>query len=342
MNRSAARLVSRALGVEISTALLSALLLIASVYTASACVGDCDGSGDVAVNEIIVLVNMDLGSQTQLSTCPHGIPPSITDASQVDVTVIIQAVNNDLNGCPELSGTITYSGTRVVVSDSQPLIIFLAAADPNVDVVDIAEVPLSGGAFVLHAPAPGDYYLLYSVDVHDYGDALSVGAPFEVYNNRFAFSYPAPFPADPVSVPQAGLNLEFGDTALISGIAGTTTYTGQFPQGDIPPCICVQAFTDPLHTQADADYWCCGNQTRGTDGRTGRYELNHLQNPGTPYYLRVFVDLNDNRQLDPGELVGTCSNAVLAGPDQTDVSITFGDAGAATCIVPAAPRSISP
>jgi len=63
------------------------------------CVGDCDGRDGVTVNEIIILVNMALGSQTQLSACPLGLPADIMDASQVDVSLIIQAVNNALNGC---------------------------------------------------------------------------------------------------------------------------------------------------------------------------------------------------------------------------------------------------
>jgi predicted outer membrane repeat protein len=67
--------------------------------SASTCVGDCDGSGDVTVNEIITLVTMALGSQTQLSACPHGIPADITDVAQIDVTLIIQAVTNALTGC---------------------------------------------------------------------------------------------------------------------------------------------------------------------------------------------------------------------------------------------------
>jgi hypothetical protein len=79
------------------------------------CIGDCDGSGAVTVNEIITLVNMALGSQTQLSACPHGLPASITAASQVDVTVIIQAVNYALNGCP----APPTSPTPIVTPNSQ-------------------------------------------------------------------------------------------------------------------------------------------------------------------------------------------------------------------------------
>jgi hypothetical protein len=103
---SAARLGNRALGVGISTTFLSALLVVASAHTvraagvvgtgtAGSCVGDCDSSGEVTVNELIILVNIALGSADN-SACPHGIPAAAT----VDISLIIQAVNNALNGCP--------------------------------------------------------------------------------------------------------------------------------------------------------------------------------------------------------------------------------------------------
>ena len=65
-----------------------------------ACVGDCDGMGSVTVDEILTLINMALGTETQLSACPHGFSPDITDISQVNVAVILVAVNNALDGCP--------------------------------------------------------------------------------------------------------------------------------------------------------------------------------------------------------------------------------------------------
>jgi len=64
------------------------------VIGAGSCVGDCDGSGAVTVNELITLVNIDLGT-AQSSTCSHGIP----SGGSVDITLIIQAVDNALNGC---------------------------------------------------------------------------------------------------------------------------------------------------------------------------------------------------------------------------------------------------
>jgi hypothetical protein len=229
----------------------------------------------------------------------------------------------------ELSGTIMYSGTRAQVSVSQPIQIFLFALTPNMEQVDFAYVSVNGGSFVLHAPAAGQYGLFYSVDTHDYRDETgSVGAPFEIYNNCYQFKYPAPPPcADLISPPQAVLSLIFDDTAVLSGIAGTVTYTGI--QHDPRRGPFVQAYSNSAFSgEPEFEY--------GPAQTNGRYELITLD-PGTSHYLRAFVDLNRNDRLDPGEPVGTCSDAVVAGPDQTDVTITFGDAGAATCIVPASP-----
>jgi len=63
--------------------------------TLLACAGDCDGMGSVTVNEIITLVNITLGDK-QPSACPHGIPTG----AEVDITLIIQAVNWALGSCP--------------------------------------------------------------------------------------------------------------------------------------------------------------------------------------------------------------------------------------------------
>jgi hypothetical protein len=61
----------------------------------SACVGDCDGSGAVTVDEIINLVNIALGN-AEPSACPNGGSPL---GGEVHVAVIIRAVNSALNGC---------------------------------------------------------------------------------------------------------------------------------------------------------------------------------------------------------------------------------------------------
>ncbi len=65
-----------------------------STPTPVPCVGDCAGAGTVAVNDIISLVNIALGN-AQVSACAHGVP----SGAEVDIALIIQAVNNALNGC---------------------------------------------------------------------------------------------------------------------------------------------------------------------------------------------------------------------------------------------------
>jgi hypothetical protein len=65
------------------------------VVAGAVCAGDCNGDGAVTVNEIIVLVNITLGS-ADASSCPSGIP----SGRDVNITLIIQAVGYALNACP--------------------------------------------------------------------------------------------------------------------------------------------------------------------------------------------------------------------------------------------------
>jgi hypothetical protein len=67
----------------------------ATVLAGSICVGDCNSQGMVSVSDLIKLVNIDLGS-ADASTCPDGIPPG----TEVSISLIVQAVNNALTGCP--------------------------------------------------------------------------------------------------------------------------------------------------------------------------------------------------------------------------------------------------
>ena len=66
----------------------------ADVSPPQACTGDCDGTGTVAVNDLITLASIALGN-ANVSACPHGIP----SGTAVDISLIIQAVNNALSGC---------------------------------------------------------------------------------------------------------------------------------------------------------------------------------------------------------------------------------------------------
>jgi hypothetical protein len=60
--------------IAIETAL--ALILTMRPVCAQECVGDCDGNGTVAINELITGVNIDLGLQTiDAARCSIARPP---------------------------------------------------------------------------------------------------------------------------------------------------------------------------------------------------------------------------------------------------------------------------
>jgi len=60
------------------------------------CVGDCDGTGSVTVDEILAMVNIALGS-ADVSTCLAG---DANNDGQITIDEILSAVNNALSGCP--------------------------------------------------------------------------------------------------------------------------------------------------------------------------------------------------------------------------------------------------
>ncbi len=60
-----------------------------------ACVGDCDGSGEVSISELIRLVNIALGAP--VADCPAG---DRDGDGEIGIDELVAAVNNALNGCP--------------------------------------------------------------------------------------------------------------------------------------------------------------------------------------------------------------------------------------------------
>jgi streptogramin lyase len=85
------------------------------------CVGDCNGDGQVTVNEVLTMVNIALGN-ADATACANGIP----SGAQVDVALVLTGVNNALNGCPTPTPTSTPTPTptptptRCVTSLSGP------------------------------------------------------------------------------------------------------------------------------------------------------------------------------------------------------------------------------
>lgn len=222
-----------------------------------------------------------------------------------------------------VSGTITYTGSRGPVSSTRPIAILLTLpkGDPEEpgDEVSRTFVSVNGGSFILNAPAPGDYELVYFLDLHNLRDGTAaVGAPAEIYNNRFAF------PGDVVHVSPGGVSglvLDLSDAMLLPGIEGKVRYTGKRPA----PSIVVQAFANAsLSGEPDHEYDYASN---------GGWYVFVILNPiPTGFYLRAFVDLNLNERLDPGEPFtiyngkgSSPGDRVLASQTATNVDITFGD-----------------
>lgn len=65
--------------------------------------GDCDNSGTVAVNDVITMVNIALGT-TDASECPAG---DANHDGHIAVNDIIAAVNSVVEGCPTATPTPT-------------------------------------------------------------------------------------------------------------------------------------------------------------------------------------------------------------------------------------------
>ena len=61
----------------------------------SGCAGDCNGDGEVTINELITGVNIALGNDS-VSSCPA---VDTNGDGEVAVNELIQAVNSALNGC---------------------------------------------------------------------------------------------------------------------------------------------------------------------------------------------------------------------------------------------------
>lgn len=89
-------------GVDWDGNLLRSMVSLAVLWTLiagpraarAACTGDCNGNGEVTVDEILIMVNIALGNAAPSACAAGGAGGDIT------VVDIVAAVNNALNGCP--------------------------------------------------------------------------------------------------------------------------------------------------------------------------------------------------------------------------------------------------
>jgi hypothetical protein len=119
----------------VGVTLLLALAIPRRVAAQSACVGDCDSSGDVTVSELIAMVNIALGGAI-VSTCQGG---DVNNDGQITVNELVAAVNAALAACPSLptptptaplipSASATATSTETVTPTPSPTLIPTATA----------------------------------------------------------------------------------------------------------------------------------------------------------------------------------------------------------------------
>jgi hypothetical protein len=80
----------------VTVAVCAAVLCGDTARARGQCVGDCSGSGAVAINDLITMVNIALGS-SDVATCGAG---DANGDGEITINEIIAAVNNALTGCP--------------------------------------------------------------------------------------------------------------------------------------------------------------------------------------------------------------------------------------------------
>jgi subtilisin family serine protease len=87
------------------------------------CAGDCGAHRSVDIANLVLLANIALGNADP-SACSHGIPPG----ANVDISLIVRAVNNALTGCPTLNPPHVVGVRFVLPVGNDPFQIALASA----------------------------------------------------------------------------------------------------------------------------------------------------------------------------------------------------------------------
>lgn len=232
------------------------------------------------------------------------------------------------HGVP-LSGTVTYAGSNGPVSAAHPMqvALFDQPIAPQSKAVGQVAVETSPGSFNADVAA-GTYYLAVFLDVIADGKA-NIGEPFQIYSEEFSP------PGDPLNVSGAGvtgLSITFDDTALLSGVAGTVTYSGSLGSVSSTRRLIVEQFSDAMLTEPAFDQV-------SVKANGGRFDLITFDNSMS--YLKAYLDLNNSREEDAGEPFAIYNqkssppaDPVTASDTQTAIAISFGDENIGTSATP--------
>ncbi len=100
--------------VHVAHAATTPLLAASAQAVAASCIGDCDASGGVTIDELIAGVNIALGNAA-LTVCPVF---DCNGSGEVTINCLVSAVNAALNGCPAPpvpSATSTPAATETAI-----------------------------------------------------------------------------------------------------------------------------------------------------------------------------------------------------------------------------------
>jgi len=220
-----------------------------------------------------------------------------------------------------VSGTVRYLGANGPVSTSRSIQVHIGENRFKAGQLDAATVPIDRGPYTVDVPTAGNYFLVYFLDLIPDGK-LNVSEPYQFYFNEFSAAN-----ADPLVVPSSGLSdvkLGFDDHFIMSGVAGTATYTGSRGTVSAQTPLAVTANTDA--TMLGIPFGRARLQSNGD-----RYDILDPSMAQT-FYLMAFLDLNDNGTRDPVEpfeiyqdKAGTPGDPVMIAPNQTGIDFVFGD-----------------
>lgn len=240
-----------------------------------------------------------------------------------------------------IAGVISYTGAHGPVSAGRAIQLSIGKGKNNPPyTAEQTTVTANNGAFELPANIKNNYYLMYFLDLVGDGK-VHVGDPLQFYNFQLFASK-----ADVLKVTASGitdLNLTFDDIGSVAGITGMATYTGTMRSPSAQSPLVVDAFTVPDVSGSPFD-----QQVVAENG--GTFEIISIVVPVDVLYLRAFLDLNGNGQLDGGEPFSIyqdkgagSGDPVTVSTTPTNLSISFGDdyifAGPATTPTPTATRT---
>lgn len=123
-------------------ALLAGLLVSMAAVPAQGCTGDCNGDGEVTIDELLLGVNIALGTLS-VDACPRF---DANGDSTVTITELLIAVNLALNGCPPNQAPLLSCFGLYRTYPGFPIAISIDASDPDGDTLRYSATDLPAGA----------------------------------------------------------------------------------------------------------------------------------------------------------------------------------------------------